>query len=165
MARHAVRTLLVVNSEPTVHRLTRTGLWSRLSLTAVALVILALGQLHDTNDYFPLGSLSQYASPRDMDGVVRSTYMLADTASGDRVRVPLHADGVGVGRADIESQLDRILDDPSLLQAIAEAWSELHPDADPYVKLYLMRDTHQLADGIRQGDPTTEELTTWEVRR
>ncbi|WP_026877589.1 hypothetical protein [Jiangella gansuensis] len=154
-----------MSSEPTLRRLSRAGKGWRLGVTAVALVILTMGQLHDTNDYFPLGSLSQYATPRDMDGTVRSVYMLADTAGGEQVRVPLNPHGVGVGRADIESQLDRIVDDPALLQGIADAWSELHPDADPYVKLYVMRDTYQLADGRQQGAPDTEELTTWEVRR
>lgn len=154
-----------VSSDPTARRVSRVGLWWRLSLTWVALVILALGQLNDTNDYFPLGSLSQYASPRDMNGTVRSVYILADTVSGDQVRVPLNPGGVGVGRADIEAQLGRIVDDPSLLQVIANAWSQLHPDADQYTTLYVMRDTYQLVDGLRQGDRTTQELTTWEVRR
>ncbi|TDE10385.1 hypothetical protein [Jiangella asiatica] len=154
-----------MGSEPAVRKISRVGVGWRLGVTAVALTVLTFGQLHDTNDYFPLGSLSQYATPRDMDGTVRSVYMLADTTGGDQVRVPLNPGGVGVGRADIESQLDRIVADPSLLQGIADAWSELHPEADPYVRLYVMRDTFQLEDGLQQGTPTTEELTTWEVRR
>lgn len=154
-----------MSSEPAVRRLSRRGLVWRLGVTGVALVILTMGQLQDTNDYFPLGSLSQYATPRDLDGTVRSVYMMAETESGERVRVPLNPQGVGIGRADIESQLNRIVDDPSLLQAIANSWSELHPGADPYVKLYVMRSTHQLKDGIQQGDPDIEKLTTWEVRR
>lgn len=149
----------------TTTRLSRPAVIWRLSATAVALGVLTLGQLHDTNDYFPLGSMSQYATPRDMNGTVRSTYMLADTVSGDQVRVPLNPEGVGVGRADIEAQLGRILDDPSLLQAIADAWAALHSEADQYIKLYLMRDTYQLEDGINQGEPITEELTTWEVQQ
>ncbi|MBB5786569.1 hypothetical protein [Jiangella mangrovi] len=154
-----------MSSEPAVRRLSRRGLVWRLGVTGVALVILTMGQLQDTNDYFPLGSLSQYATPRDLDGTVRSVYMMADTEGGEHVRVPLNPQGVGVGRADIESQLNRIVDDPSLLQSIADAWTELHPGADPYVRLYVMRDTYQLKDGIQQGDPDVEELTTWEVRR
>lgn len=140
------------------------GVSWRLGLTGAALVILALGQLHDTNDYFPLGSLSQYATPRDMDGSVRSTYIMADTVGGEHVRVPLHKDGVGVGRADIEAQLDRVLDDPSLLQGLAEAWAELHPEADQYTALYVMRETTKLKDGLRTGEPSVEELTMWDVR-
>lgn len=154
-----------MSSEQPVRRLSRSSLWWRLAATAAALAVLALGQLRDTNDYFPLGSLSQYATPRDMNGTVSSVYMLADTVNGGQVRVPLNPRGVGVGRADIEAQLNRIIDDPSLLQAIADAWSQLHPDADQYAMLYLMRDIYQLADGIQQGGPETHELTAWEVRQ
>lgn len=148
-----------------MRRVSRLGISWRLTLTALALAVLTLGQLHDTNDYFPLGSLSQYATPRDMDGTVGSTYVVADTVRGDRVRVPLNPEGVGVGRADIEAQLGRIVDDPSLLQALANAWAELHPEADQYARLTVMRDTYQLVDGRQDGEPSTEVLTTWEVQR
>jgi hypothetical protein len=99
-----------------------------------------------------------------MNGTVQYLYMLADTSSGERVKVPLNSRGVGIGKADIESQLHRIVDDPSLLQVIADAWAQLHPDADRYLKLYLMRDTYQLAAGRQDGAPATETLATWEVQ-
>ncbi len=140
----------------------------RLSATAAALVLLAIGQLTDTNDLFPFGSLSQYATARDPNGTVRSAYLLADTdnssSTGEQVRVPLDPRGVGVGRAEIENQLDRILAEPSLLQAIADAHAGLHPQEPRYRVLYLMRDTSQLEDGRPTGERSTEELTRWIVR-
>lgn len=136
----------------------------RLVVAAAALGALTLGQIHDTNDYFPFGSLSQYATGSNPNGQVRSLYMLADTTDGEQVRVPLNPRGVGVGRAEIEYQLDRILADPSLLQGIADAQEALHPDRAQYTKLYVMRDVYQLVDGAQQGERVTEELTTWEVR-
>jgi hypothetical protein len=39
--------------------------------TAIALVILTCGQLLNTNDFFPLGSLTQYATAKDLDGTVK----------------------------------------------------------------------------------------------
>ena len=146
-------------------RLSATSKVWRLVVTAAALTALTLGQIHDTNDYFPFGSLSQYATASNPNGKVRSLYMLADTTDGDQVRVPLHSRGVGVGRAEIEYQLDRILDDPSLLQGIADAQQALHPDRPQYTKLYVMRDIYQLVDGAQQGERETEELTTWEVQQ
>lgn len=146
-----------------VARLPRKSVAWRLGLTAAALVGLALGQLHDTNDYFPLGSMSQYATARDRDGTVRSTYMLADNADGEQVRVPLNPTGVGIGRAEIEGQIGRIVDDPSLLQAIANAWAALHPLQPRYEVLYVMRDTYHLVDGAPSGERETVELTRWEV--
>lgn len=145
-------------------RLGPLGVTWRLVAVAVALTLLVIGQVDDTNDLFPFGSLSQYASARDPNGTVRSHYVLADTADGDQVRVPLNPTGVGVGRAEIENQLGRILADPSLLDALADAHSGLHPEQSPYTELYLMRDTRQLADGRPTDGVLTEELATWTVR-
>src|SRR5690625_4286083 len=121
---------------PPPRRLSAVSKTWRLVVTAAALVALALGQIHDTNDYFPFGSLSQYATGSNPDGQVNSLYMLADTTDGEQVRVPLNPRGVGVGRAEIEYQLDRILEDPSLLQSIADAQEALHTDRAQYTKIY-----------------------------
>jgi hypothetical protein len=149
---------------PPPHRLSASSKAWRLVVTAAAFGALTLGQIHDTNDYWPLGSLSQFATGSNPNGQVRSLYMLADTTDGEQVRVPLNPRGVGVGRAEIEYQLDRILADPSLLQSIADAQEALHPDRAAYTKLYVMRDVYQLVDGVRAGELETEELTTWEVQ-
>ena len=148
----------------TTVRLGPLGVTWRLAAVAAALSMLVVGQVQDNNDLFPFGSLSQYATARDPDGTVNSVYVLADTADGEQVRVPLNPTGVGVGRAEIENQLDRVLADPSLLQALADAHAGLHPDEAPYTLLYLMRDTHQLDDGRPTGEVSTTELATWTVR-
>lgn len=153
------------NADGAVHRLSRRGKAWRIGLALTGIAALAHGTLRDSDDYFPFGSMAQYASAHDLDGEVRSVYMLADTESGlSRVRVPLNATGTGIGRAEVEGQLDRILADPSLLQTIADAYRATHPDRDHYTTLYLMRDTYQLRDGYREGEPVTEELATWTVQ-
>lgn len=124
-----------------------------------------MGQVRPTNDYFPLGSLSQYAAGRDPNGTVQKTYLVANTTSGERVRVPLSKDGVGLQRAEIEGHLRRILDDPSLLQGIANGWARLHPDKERYTRVSLMLDMYRLVDGRPSGKISTRQLATWEVRR
>ena len=42
----------------------------RLTAVIAALGLLVAAQLIDTDDYFPLGSLSQYGAPKDLDGTV-----------------------------------------------------------------------------------------------
>lgn len=148
----------------TVDRLGPLALSWRLTAAALALGLLVVGQLTDDNDLFPFGSLSQYATARDPNGSVRSVYVLADTTSGERVRVPLNPTGVGVGRAEIENQLGRVLADPSLLEALADAHAGLHPDEPRYTELLLMRDTRRLVDGRPADGVATEELTRWTVR-
>ena len=140
----------------------RSVAW-RFIVVAACLVVLTVAQLTDTDDFFPLSRLSQYAFAPGRDGVVNSTYILADTEEGEQVRVPLNAKGVGIGRAEVEGQLDRIIDDPALLQAIANGWASLHPDKPQYEQLFLMRDSYQLVDGRPSGKRETVELARWEV--
>lgn len=138
----------------------------RLTAAGLGLAALLHGTLRDSDDYFPFGSMAQYATAHDLDGQTRSTYIVADTESGRTdVRVPLNATGTGIGRAEVEGQLPRIIDDPSLMQVIADAYRELHPQRDQYTHLYLMRDVYQLRDGYVDSEPTTELLAEWEVRR
>jgi hypothetical protein len=144
-------------------RLSAISVAWRLIVVVVCLVVLTFAQLTDTDDFFPLSRLSQYALAPGRDGVVKSTYILADNTEGEQVRVPLNATGVGIGRAEVEGQLGRIIDNPSLLQAIANAWAQLHPDQPQYERLYLKRDVYPLVDGKPAGDRETIELVVWEV--
>jgi hypothetical protein len=140
----------------------RSVAW-RMLVVMACLAVLTVAQLTDTDDFFPLSRLSQYALAPGRDGIVKSTYILADNVDGEQVHVPLNATGVGIGRAEVEGQLGRIIDDPSLLQAIANAWAELHPDQPQYERLYLMRDVYELVNGKPSGDRETVELARWEV--
>jgi hypothetical protein len=150
------------DAEEPVRLSARAVAW-RLIVVVGCLVALTVAQFTDTDDYFPLSRLSQYALAPGRDGVVKSTYILADNADGEQVRVPLNATGVGIGRAEVEGQLGRIIDDPSLLHAIANAWAQLHPDQPQYERLYLKRDVYQLVDGKPAGDRETLELAVWEI--
>jgi hypothetical protein len=53
-----------------VKPLSRLSVGWRIGVTAIALVILTCGQLLNTNDFFPLGSLTQYATAKDLNGTV-----------------------------------------------------------------------------------------------
>ena len=146
-------------------RLSRASATWRLIAAFAGIVALVHGTIADSDDYFPFGSMSQYATAHDLDAKVNSTYMLADTENGRRkVRVPLNATGTGIGRAEVEGQIDRLVADPSLLQSIADAYHAIHPERDQYTTLYLMRDTYQLRDGYQTGPPVTDELARWTVQ-
>lgn len=135
----------------------------RLAVAGAGLAVLASAQLVDTNDWFPLGSLSQYASAHDPAGTVRSVHLDAVDSTGATVPVPLNPTGVGVGRAEIEGQLGRILADPALLQSIFDAHAALHPDEPAYVEILVVRSTRQLQGGRPVGDAVLDTLTTWQV--
>ncbi|ACQ79081.1 conserved hypothetical protein [Beutenbergia cavernae DSM 12333] len=153
-------------SEATTPRALRpAGIAWRLAVTALVLVVLVVGQVRDTNDLFPFGSLSQYATARDMNGTVRSVYLSAEFADGTTDQIALNQNVVGVGRAEIEGQLDRIISDPSLLQGLADAHAALRPSDPQPTHLYLRRSIRQLEDGLVVGEPEIETLTEWEVER
>jgi hypothetical protein len=168
-ARGAEPALAVEPSDPAVvHRLGTTARTWRVVVTLAALTVLIIAQLMpvsrvDTNDWFPLGSLSQYAFAGDPDGTVKSASVVGVTASGDEVRVWLDQMGIGVGHAEIEAQLGRIVADPSLLQGVARAYTWRYPDRPPLVELRLEQTTTQLHDGKPTGTPTTVVLATWAV--
>jgi hypothetical protein len=144
-------------------RVGRAGLVVRATVSVVLLAALVHGSIGGSDDWWPFGPMSQYAmTVTDNDRIV-STYLLADTVDGRRVKVPLSSTGCGIGRAEIEGQAGSIVADPSRMQTVAESCERLHPDAPRYVRLYLVQDTTVLDHG-RPGRPTTDILATWMVK-
>jgi len=135
--------------------------WRALAL-ALGVALALWGTLLSDDDSWPFAPMSQFAFRTDPDGVVESTWIEARTADGRRVKVPLTSRGVGIGRAEIEGQLPRIVEDPSLLQAVADAWAARHPDRPRYTRLWLHQTIYPL-DGGAAGVPRVETLATWEV--
>jgi hypothetical protein len=111
---------------------------------------------------FPAGPMTQYAFYVSPNGSVDSITVWADTTAGTHVPVQLNASGVGIKRADIEIQLPRIEQDPSRLQAIADAERRLHPSQPGYTKLYVVDTGVQLRDRV-PGAKTSRVLVTWTV--
>jgi hypothetical protein len=149
-------------SDLPVRRVTRRGALIRLGAAAAGLGILLYGTVRGTDDMFPFGPLVQYAFSVDPNGEIRSTFIEADTDAGDLVRVPLSLDGVGIKRAEIEGQLTKIVADPSLLQAVAQAQQDRNPGQPQYERLYLRQKVTELVDGAL-GDVRVETLAVWEV--
>ncbi|GAA0315900.1 hypothetical protein [Kineococcus aurantiacus] len=133
----------------------------RVAAVGVGLAVLLGGQLADTNDWFPLGSLSQYATPRSADGSVVMTSLEGTTVDGEVVQVPLSPRSIGMSRAEVESQGQRIVADPQLLGVLARSRQQLHPGAAPLRELRLVRSEHQLHDARVVGPAAVRVLATW----
>jgi hypothetical protein len=149
--------------EPT-RRLGRFGLAWRAAATVAALGALLWGSGWGTDDVFPAGPMVQYAFYVDPNGTISSNYIEADTTAGSRIKVRLSSEGVGIPRGEIEGQLRRIIADPSLLQAIADAQQRRHPEEPQFVTLYLMTDVTTLHNRV-PGKITTKTLATWDAYR
>jgi hypothetical protein len=145
-----------------VHHLSRPARWWRTALALTFLVALVLGTLRFDDDRWPFAPMSQYAFGVDLDGEIRSTRVEAVTVDGEQVSVPLSPGGVGLRRAEVEGQLRRFVDDPSLLETIAAAYATRHPDAPRYAEVVLVQDVSALHDGTVVGK-STEVLSTWDV--
>lgn len=133
----------------------------RVGAVGLGLVVLIGAQFADTNDWFPLGSLSQYATPRPADGSVVTTSLEGTTASGEVVHVPLTPTSIGMSRAEVESQGQRIIADPALLGVLDRSRSSLHPDAPALQELRLVRTERELRDSRVVGAPSVRVLATW----
>jgi hypothetical protein len=121
-----------------------------------------LGTLVGQDPWWPFAPMSQYAFSVDLDGEIRSTFVEADTVDGTTVRVPFGVNGIGLGRAEIEEQLDRVVADPSLLQAVAVAHARRLPGEPRYADLRLVQRVSQLDDGVEVSRRDVV-LATWHV--
>lgn len=148
---------------PVVRRLPRAGLAWRSVAAVGFLALLVLGTLQGNDDRWPFAPMSQYAFAVHLDGEVRSTRIDAVTTAGTRTVVPLTPGGVGLRRAEVEGQLQRFVDDPALLEAVAAAYARRHPGRPRYVRLELHQDVTRLVGGELTGAPRDVELAAWDV--
>ena len=144
--------------------LSKLSIGWRIGVTAVALIVLTCGQFLNTNDFFPLGSLTQYATAKDLNGTVNATCIAAQFPGEDEPRrLPFNTATVGIERGDVESQLDRVIRHPELLQTLADSYVRLHPDEPEPEAMILCRTTTQLKNGYTVGEPVEKTLASWEV--
>lgn len=142
-----------------VRAMNRLSAGWRVGAAAAALAVLCGGQALDTNDWFPLGSLSQYSSARDLDSTVART-VLEMRFAGDAEFTPVGIShgNVGIVPGDLDSHLGALRRDPSLLEPLARNYAELHPDAEAIEEIRLRRRIHQLENGRAVGEPTFEDV-------
>jgi hypothetical protein len=138
----------------------RTGARLLVSLAIVAVVVTA--QFTRANDWFPLGTLGQYAYPRDPHGTVLNTYLTGTTVDGEEVRIGLTARSAGVTRVELEVHLAQLADDPSMLAGIAEVWQGNHPGVE-LESMTVRQTVHEMAGGALVGEPEDRVVLTWDV--
>ncbi len=143
-------------------RLSRAGLAWRAAVTLGVVGLAVNGSVRGNDVQWPFAPMSQFAFGVNLDGQIRSTYVEADTTAGTTVRVPLTAGGVGLGRAEVEGQLPRLVADPALLQSIAVAAARRHPGWPRYTRLRLRQEVNDLRGG-EVVSTHTERLADWTV--
>ncbi|WP_068421688.1 hypothetical protein [Janibacter terrae] len=144
-----------------MHLTPASRMW-RLVVGGLVLGGVAAGTLVGDDQWWPMAPMSQYAfSVDDEGGVIDSPYMVAETTDGDRVRVELSREALGIERSEIEGQLGSIVADPSKLQAVAVLHQRRRPD-EPRWALVEVR-TRRIVLGAGRTE-TDELLARWRVR-
>ncbi|MCF2529017.1 hypothetical protein [Yinghuangia soli] len=137
--------------------------WWRGLAAALGIALIVHGSLLGNDDQFPFAPMSMFAFRTDPNGNIDAHYLEADTDAGTRIKVPMSRNGAGMGRAELEGQLLKIIADPALLQNIADTQRRLQPGLPHYTHVYVMRDRTVLRDGAKDHT-VTEQLADWAVR-
>lgn len=143
--------------------LSRAAFCRRVGIFGLVFALTALGSIALTDPWWPIGPQKQYATGIDVNGTIHSTYAVARNAAGHTVTVPWGISGIGIGRAEIEGQLQRFIDHPALLQALAVGHARNMPHDSPYTSISLMQQRTKLKDAVDQKT-TVVRLARWHVR-
>lgn len=139
------------------------GTFLRAAVMVLLVGILVAAQFLRADSWFPLGSLGQYAYPRDPDGDVINTYVMGTTTTGAEVRVGLTPASAGISRVEFEVQLPKILEDPDLLGDIVEVWETNHRPHE-LVSVTVYENHSPMSGGALSAEPYDVPLLTWETR-
>jgi hypothetical protein len=139
----------------------RSRLW-RLLATAVVGGMLLAGTAVGSDDWFPVGPFRMYTNRAGASGIVRIVAIEAVDASGATVEV--RGADVGLRHAEYEGQLHRFRDDPSLLAAVAAAYSSVHPDRPRLVEVRLREEIRRVVDRAVEHDVERRTVAEWGVR-
>ena len=134
----------------------------RIIATVLGMGLLLNGSLRMSDDVWPWGPLSQYASSPSKDATIVITRVEGLLTDGRRIDLPLRLESAGISRAEIEARIPDITTDPSLLGSVADGWTARHGSEPALLRLWLVQDQTQLVDG-RVGRIRLLELATWEV--
>ena len=83
----------------------------RLGAVGAVAALLLYGSARGQDDNFPFGPMNQYSFRTDPNGGISALWLDADTAAGTHIRLDIAGSGdVGIARAELEGQLDRIIE-------------------------------------------------------
>jgi hypothetical protein len=139
--------------------LTRRGKIVRASATLAMVLALMATSLWGADDYFPFSPFKMYSHSHDPDGWANSTSLILVDAEGERFAIG--DNDTGFRRAELEGQMTRFREDPSLLALVAQAYEDAHPDAPEIVGAEIQVLRYELKDGVRTGAETVEIVATW----
>ncbi|RJK92947.1 hypothetical protein [Vallicoccus soli] len=144
-----------------VRRLGDGGRAARALVTLVVAVLLTAGTFWGDDDAFPFGPFRMYSTSSNTTGAISVAAIEARTDGGTWEPAHLNPWTVGMNRAEVEGQLDRIQADPALLGKLAEARDRLQPGAEPWTGMRLLRVSTVVVDTVPTGEERRQVLAEW----
>lgn len=139
--------------------LTTRGRTARLIATALVFGVLLAGTIWGDEDQFPFGPFRMYATNEGPNAPVDDPR--AEGVTADGTVIYLNEGNAGVRRAEIEGQLDRYVEQPSRLRALAEAYDRARPGADRLVEVRIIMRWHGVRDSRPTGTYTDHLVVRW----
>src|ERR671922_1847950 len=109
-----------------------TAAGRRRRLIAIGAVVgsLVVGTFIGQDDHFPFGPFRMYSIRNRLDGRIKGARVEITTTTGRQMQLPINPNDFGMRRAEVEGQIDRFIEDPDLLGALADAYESFNPDDD-----------------------------------
>jgi hypothetical protein len=124
----------------------------RVTISLVVLALVTATTLWGADDFFPFAPFKMYSSSMELDGWAGSTRVEAVNEEGERFS--LLESTTGFRRAELEGQKSRFIEDPTLLEYIAQAYENTNPDKPGLVTVEIIERRYQLEDGHQTGEVT-----------
>lgn len=124
----------------------------RVTITMIVLALVTATTLWGADDFFPFAPFKMYSFSKELDGWAGSTRVEAVNEEGERFS--LLESTTGFRRAELEGQKSRFIEDPTLLEYIAQAYEDTNPDKPELVTVEIIERRYQLEDGRQTGEVT-----------
>lgn len=102
-----------------------------------------------------------YATSGQSTGEVAVVALEVKEPGGDWTLVRPSPESVGMNVAEFEGQLPRFEANPELLAAVAASRARLHPDAEPWAGLRIVRQATVVVDKVPTGEVEETVLAQW----
>lgn len=136
--------------------------WRAVALLTMTALFLG-GTTVGDDDWWPFSPWRMFSTSTSPNGAVRSTFIQVRTAEAPQTwaQAPINPDNVGLNRAEVEGNLDRIARDPAMLGTLAGSHAKLRPDAPAWIGIRVVIRNYLLKGGGPTGEYRDDLVAEW----
>jgi hypothetical protein len=137
------------------------GARRRRGVATIAVVgALVVGTFWGDDDNWPFGPFRMYSVRNELDGRVRVPRIELLLANGNHLDTKIEPNTFALRVAEVEGQVEKLENDPSLLRHFEFTYAELNPGT-AIVGVRLYYEITQLDNGRPIGSTTQTTIATW----